>query len=295
MTITLRLLAAASHAYHIREDGPVAANTPAFSTGGVGYVQAPLGVRAGVFQQDAGFVATIPEGVLISIRGTTPPSGDEDPRQVIIDWATDAVADLDPSPETPPGFPGKVHFGFYKSFMRLWAKLGPRVQAVVSANPGARLFVTGHSKGGAICPLVAWRLRKDFPGRQIVVRAFAPARTADGTFAAAYNAAIPDHIRYEFDDDIVPHLPLRTALVEALGAPKIVAVLLTKFDPGYGEIGRLKYICDDLTIVDPSPTLDRDRVDGLLAKLPTSGGLRHIVSCHSIDAGSGYARAPYPP
>lgn len=296
--LTLRLLSAARHAYAITGDGPVAPRGPgttAPASDCIGYGAPPQGVRSGPFNEDAGLVGSIPEGVVVAIRGTTPPRPDQDPRQVIVDWAGDAVATLLPAGGQPPGFPGKVHLGFYKSFMRLWDRLSPRVAAAVEAHPQKTIFVTGHSKGGAIAPLAAWRLSLDFPDHAIAVRTFAAARIGDGAFAERYNARLTDHIRYEFDDDIVPHLPLETALAAALGAPKVVAILLTSIDPGYGAVGKLAYVVGDGVIVADSPGPAADRVTRLVGKLGRQGGPEYVIACHGIDALSdGYVRAAYP-
>ena len=301
---SLRLLAAARHAYEIEDqDGvvPDAGWTPT-PYGYVGYTDAPIGFRAGADNQDGGFTATVPEGVIVSIRGTTPPRLlGAAPQQVVIDWASDAVASLIGAGGQPPGFPGKVHLGFYKSFMRLWLKLGPivheKADAWVAANPGSplTLFVTGHSKGGAICALVAWRLRLDYPNAKLVVRSFAGARIGDDQFAGAYNAAIPDHIRYEYDDDIVPHLPLSPDVIEELGVPKFLAALLSVADVGYCPVGRLGYIAtDDSIAFDDSPALEERRVAALIARARATDGLKYIVSCHGVDPPTdGYFKAAY--
>lgn len=301
--LTLRLLAAARHAYAISGDGVVPDQGWApLPYQYVGYTDQPLGFLAGLDNQDGGFVATLPEGVVVSIRGTTPPRlVDTAPMQVVIDWASDAVAALTPAGGTPPGFPGKVHFGFYKSFMRLWPKLGPAVQqrvaAYAAAHAGApqRIFVTGHSKGGAISALVGWRLKLDYPAAEIVVRSFAGARVGDQAFAAAYNAQIPNHIRYEYDDDIVPHLPLSPAVVHALGVPTLACALLSVADVGYGQVGQLGFIQPGGAIIGQGPSLDDDRIKALIARAAQLGGFKYIVNCHGVDPPiAGYFTAHYP-
>jgi len=296
--ITLRLLSAAHQAYMISRDGPVAAageGVDAPCSGCIGWTQggAPWGAQSGSFGQNAAMVGSIPEGVVVAVRGTTPPGPGHDPLQVIIDWAGDAVALLAGAAGHPPGFPGKVHFGFYKAFMGVWSKLHQRVDDAVKAHPEKAIFVTGHSKGGAISPLMAWRLRLDYPDHQIVVRTFAPARIGDIDFASAYAAAITDHIRFEYDDDIVPHMPLEPQLVDALGAPSLVGWLLSKADLGYGAVGTLAYIRADGTICGDSPQLEQDRVDRLAAKL-AAGQVDYVISCHGMSAPTdGYVRGAY--
>lgn len=298
--LTLRLLAAARHAYQITADGVVADAgwTPA-PYGYVGYTDLPQGVQAGANNQDAGFTATIAEGVVVAIRGTTPPGQIvKAPQQVVIDWVTDAVAALIGPGGAPPGFPGKVHLGFYQSFMRLWQQLGPAVHAKVdafaAAHGGARpIFVTGHSKGGAITALVAWRLKLDYPDATIVVRSFAGARIGDDAFAAAYNAALPDHVRYEYDQDVVPHLPLSPDVAHELGLPWLLSTLLEVGDLGYGQVGRLQYIQASGVIVGDSAGLEDARIAALIARAKT-GDFAYIAGCHAVDPpNAGYFKADY--
>lgn len=86
--------------------------------------------------------------------------------------------------------------------MRLWRKLGPDVAAAVEARASRTIFITGYRKGGAICPLVAWRRRLDYPDHAKVLRAAAPTRVDDRAFAKGYNNAALNHTRCEFDDDM---------------------------------------------------------------------------------------------
>lgn len=163
------------------------------------------------------------------------------------------------------------------------------------AHPSRTILVTGHSKGGALAPLVAWRLAQDFPDHQITVRTFAPARIGDDAFASAYNARIQDHVRYEFDDDVVPHLPADPDLTRAIGVPTVLGFLLAAADLGYGAVGRLAYIQEDGSMVDESDALERSRLGRLLERLAAPDGLAYVAACHGLDDPSaGYVRAAYP-
>lgn len=292
-----RLLSVARQTYAILDDGPVPmvdAGPAPTSSNAIGWTAPPYGVRSGPANDDAGLVGNIPEGIVVAIRGTTPPFTGQPPPQVIIDWASDALAVLLPAAGSPPGFPGDIHLGFYTSFMQLWSKLGPAVKNVVASFPNQTIYVTGHSKGGAICPLVAWRLRQDYPGKRIVVRSFAAARVGDAVFAAAYNNGA-DHIRYEYGNDIVPHLPAETSIVGALGAPPLITMLLEHINPGYAAVGTLAYIQEDGTIIPASPTLKAQRIANIVAALSAPNGPEAIVACHDISSPTaGYVRARYP-
>jgi hypothetical protein len=293
MNLSLRLLSACRQTYLIAGDVPVApvgGIGPVPPTAAVGWSMAPQGVVAGLCAQDAAFVGSFAEGVVVAIRGTTA-SPEPDRDRFLIDWADDFAAPL----IVAEGMPGRVHWGFHQAAARLWAKLQPLVAATMVPNSAKTIYVTGHSKGGALTALVAWRAAQDFPLAKIIVRAFAPARVGDGAFAAAYGVRIADHVRYEFSDDVVPHLPADPDLAAAMGAPEALAHLLTEADLGYGSVGRLGYIQADGSIIGESDGLERLRAAQLLARLAAPNGLDYVAQCHSVDdATAGYVRAAYP-
>ena len=102
MTYTLdsRLLSVARQTYAIAGDGPVPRinDGPApTSSNAIGWTATPYGVRSGPANDDAGLVGNIPEGIVVAIRGTTPPFAGQPPNQVVIDWASDALAVLLPA------------------------------------------------------------------------------------------------------------------------------------------------------------------------------------------------------
>jgi hypothetical protein len=294
MLTTQHLRSAARHAYHIALDGTVP-GAGAEVGPPVGYTAPPQAVSAGDFGIDAGFVAPVADGVVIAIRGTTSPLDPTEPVQkVLLDWIQNAGSLLVTAGGDPPGFPGRVHFGFYQAFTKIWAKLWPLVDAAVAAHPKKAIFLTGHSKGGSVCPLIAWRLRKDFPEHQIRVRTFGASRCGDPTFAAAYNAVV-DHVRYEYDEDLVPHLPGQNHLAGMLGATTPVTAFLSTVDPGYGDVGTLGYINTAGNIVGGPAASEVVRATLLAARLMTTGGAGYVFACHGITAASdGYVRANYP-
>jgi hypothetical protein len=304
LTLSQRLLAAAHHANSIVGDGPVAPyqtanpNAPPDSRC-VGYVTPPVGREANLARTHAAFVATIAEGIVVSLRGTVPYDPQAGPTvQFVADWFNDAAAFLLPTP--PPlavRFPGRVHTGFYAAFCDVWSELAHVIDDVVRANPGLRrIYVTGHSKGGAMCPLMAWTLRYRFPRHHIVVRSFAAARIGNRTFARAYRRAITHHVRYEYGIDVVPHLPVRTALAGTLGVSADFAAALTQLDPGYDDVGSLLYVRDDAAgvarFVPVTPDLHQQRVDAIRPVLQARD-FAAVERAHAITTGTGYARAPY--
>src|SRR5689334_9760194 len=106
---------------------------------------------AGNLHIDAALVGRFAEGVVIAFRGTLPPIGGNGhkPEQIFADW----LNNFDFRAVSDPLYPGMVHEGFAASVQRLWAPLEAAVRRHLDTAPVKRLFVTGHSKGGALANL----------------------------------------------------------------------------------------------------------------------------------------------
>ena len=203
LTLTGRLLCAAQHTYMITDTG-VTPDSPAYPAPSpsslVGYLTPPACFAAGVGRINAGLVGETATEIIVAFRGTEPYDS-PDHGQMIRDWLNDVNALLVPE----PGMPGLVHEGFRDALNTIWPAMWPEIQARVAASPGKPLYFTGHSKGGAIAPLAAMRCLS--PDVVPYVCTFAAARCGDQDFADGYNVAVPHSVRYEYQDDIVPHLP----------------------------------------------------------------------------------------
>ena len=71
---------------------------------------------------------------------------------------------------------------------------------------------------------------------------FAAARPGDGTFANQYPFTTI-HTRYEYADDIVPHLPPDGPLIDLLTAiPHVGSHFVGMKDVGYTAVGTLRFI-----------------------------------------------------
>ncbi|CAN5335699.1 hypothetical protein BH10PSE14_BH10PSE14_37730 [soil metagenome] len=192
----------------------------------VGWLEAPIVIRRtselARSLTDQALVGRVREGVVVAIRGSlTPFSGaGQDRLAVLLDWLNDSLSIC----VEAPGYGGGVHLGFADATSRLWddAEEGgddnPGIRRAVQtmlershADRAARphLFVTGHSKGGALANLTAFRAARqsawcDVP---ISVATIAAPRVGNGAFARAYAAERIACLRYEISSDIVPHLP----------------------------------------------------------------------------------------
>src|SRR5580692_691802 len=184
LSITEKLLCASRFAYTITVNGPVPLNADAQAAG---FAQPPAGFAAGDEQIDAGLVGETDDGIVIAFRGTLPPSSPNQ-GQMILDWADDLDAVFVPG---APGLAGNVHQGFLTALDALWKGMGGAFTPLTQAKPTTPVYVTGHSKGGAMTYLAALRLRNTLPQMTpIYVATFAAARAGDQGFADAFNAAL---------------------------------------------------------------------------------------------------------
>lgn len=254
------------------------------------------------------------DAAILAFRGTLPMRLVGEPgraRQTVTDWINNAKVVL--TDGGPFGLPGSVHAGFAQSLSQLWEAAGgirslfPRIHE--AAARGKRLFVTGHSKGGALACLAAARLA----GTGVLdlipagVCTFAAPRSGNRQFAEAFALAFPDHAwRFELHDDIVPLLPpsegfwssLRGALativkpsVGTSDAPTLASLLGGLGNPsllgGYESAGRLQFIDGNGGLIeDDRPELQAER-SRLLARA-LAFALPDIGKAHLPMSGYGY-------
>jgi hypothetical protein len=115
-------------------------------------------------------------------------------------------------------------------------------------------------KGGALASLAALRFwtENETPSRVI---SFAAPRFGDRAFADVYNNAHIVHTRYEFQDDLVPHLPPRLGgLVDELKeipwiGPWFAIVRLADYE----SVGELRFIDWSNEIEPDSLQIERQR------------------------------------
>lgn len=105
-------------------------------------------------------------------------------------------------------FGWRIHSGFSHVINHVWEEIDDTVRSHL--RPGQRLWITGHSLGGALANLAA----NEFSAAGIVAVAgaytYGAPRVGDAAFASAYH--IP-HFRIENGHDVVPHLPPPPSLV----------------------------------------------------------------------------------
>jgi len=170
----------------------------------------------------------------------------------------------------------------------LWPALSPAVGALSAASPGKPVHVTGHSKGGAVADLAAMYVRNLLPATvPVMVTTFAAAKPGDANFAQAYDQIITHSVRYEFQDDVVPHIPPSDQFFTMFASVPSLAPTVQHLNHGYSPVGDLIFIDWNRTLVSDSPVLRFQRY-AHLAELVVTFGYPTIIADHSIDAGSGY-------
>lgn len=183
----------------------------------VGWLERPIVVRReaviGHRTIDLALVGRVAEGVVVAFRGTLPPffGGRHDGWEVLLDWLNDSLSVCVEAPE----YGGGVHLGFAHSARRLWEDVdgtpGVRsaIQIMLDRGASRHLFVTGHSKGGAVANLTAYRAAQldEWCDMPVSVATIAAARAGNAAFARAYAETRIACLRYEIPSDLVPHLP----------------------------------------------------------------------------------------
>jgi hypothetical protein len=274
-TLDGRLLCASHCAYAFSVPGPLAPDADAPFYAGAGFTRPPIGFLTGPDNTDACLVGRSDDGVIVAFRGTL--SHLDTPVPTVLDWANDFNA----LPVSAPAFAGKVHSGFLLAVTVLWPAVRAEAAAQLGQAGGRRLSITGHSKGGGMAPLAALLALAD-PQLQadVQVVTFAAPRAGDQDFATAYNAQV-GHVRYEYADDIVPHLPPQTTF--RVPVP----------DWSYTSLGELRFIDWSGQVVEDSPALETERRLRLLEVILSQQLVQFRID-HSIDCGSGYTSAICP-
>ena len=172
------------------------------------------GLPANAFDTQ-GVIATKGDAVVLAFRGT-------EPRQ-LKDWAVDAQAVR----LGAAGLTGTVHIGFVRALDAVWAGVESTVRKHAAA--GKKLWITGHSLGGALAVLAACRLSDLRPG----VYTFGQPRVGDEAFADTYQSRIGErYFRFINDRDIVARVPPHTAGYRHFGREMQVTPSLHEADSG---------------------------------------------------------------
>lgn len=290
-TLCCRLLCACGCAYDI--DPATGRYQPPSGTDPYGravhYVRTPTPISGDVDRIDACLVGEDQDGVIVAFRGTLPPSFTS--QASLLNWLQDLMAE----PETRPNIPGKVHTGFFDATSAVIAAVAKEV-ARLNPKGTKRVYVTGHSLGGAMASIGAYILQAapySISIEQVVT--FASPKPGDADFKAAYEKIFPDQIRYENYDDLVPLLPPADGLIKAAAAIPLIGKLFKQAEHwDYQPVGTLRYIesaKDGYKVIPDHPLLMDERLVEMAAEIARDVAEENFDSlgaAHNSGCGHGY-------
>lgn len=101
--------------------------------------------------------------------------------------------------------PGMVHEGFLNQLKSVLTRIR---EATGPAESAGRLFLTGHSAGGALAMLAGATLKKKYGYTIDQIATFGAPKIADSAFQAAYNEILGENtVNLVHPDDLIPRLP----------------------------------------------------------------------------------------
>ena len=112
------------------------------------------------------------------------------------------------------GVGARFHRGFLEALAMVWEPMFAAVDQAQKAKERP-LWITGHSLGGAIALLAAWRFQRNFLSVHEIITFGAP-MIGNDTAAKAFEQEFSGKIyRYVDLEDVVPHLPSVSLLANA--------------------------------------------------------------------------------
>jgi hypothetical protein len=248
------LLNASGAAYNIGP-GTCAYVADAIYAPHVPYQEPPRTACGGSNLINAATVGQCPFGVVVAFRGTLPPS-EKDPDS-LLDWLQDFFAEPTTCTSGPNRVPGRVHSGFHEATTSI---IEP-IQSLVAAyrpGPANPVYVTGHSKGGAMASLGAYILSQNLgvPVASPVIT-FGSPKPGDINFAGGFQRVL-GQTRFENDRDIVPLLPPATVFIDLVVAilrliPVVGGRLATLFQSAeswnYLPVGAMQFITSAFQVI----------------------------------------------
>jgi hypothetical protein len=165
------------------------------------------------------FVGENDNAIVLAFRGTESPTTLDG----LKDWLLTDAVNLLIVPEgqigtefAAAGVGARFHLGFMTALASIW---GPTAEAVDKAvqKKERPLWITGHSLGGALAQLAAWRFHRQFVEVHQVMTFGAP-MVGNRTATEAFDREFPGKIfRYVNSPDMVPALPTVSLLANAYG------------------------------------------------------------------------------
>ena len=223
----------------------------------VGLQGAPVVFMDGPECMNAGFVGETVDGwVLVAFRGTLPAF-----KGNLWAWLEDWRNDFRGGPMDwvlGDQVVGKVETGFGEAMLSTWGRVQEALGQINLASKKG-IWVTGHSKGGAMSVLASSLIRHAYPDVLVQNCNFATPLTCDAQFAAHYSAMGLDALtlRYQNQYDIAPFLPckLQIGFLGRLLSWEYAGSLWTQAQANwavitsdYVPVGELRYLGDHCAV-----------------------------------------------
>ncbi|NEW07574.1 lipase family protein [Paenibacillus sp. SYP-B3998] len=139
-----------------------------------------------------GYMLESKDTIVIAFRGSNTRS----------DWISDVIARQNKFPYMRDS--GLVHRGFLSIYKSARKKI---ISTLSKLSPQKKLFVTGHSLGGALATLCAVDIVANTPFESPCVYTFASPRVGNAVFAKTFDRQIATRHRIYNVNDLVPQLP----------------------------------------------------------------------------------------
>lgn len=175
------------------------------------------------------YVATNAEHIVAAFRGTEAPTSIEG----LKDWLLTDAVNLLIRPEgdlgtdfAAAGVTARWHAGFMRALDEIWNPVFAAVQAA-RKQADRPFWITGHSLGGALALLAAWRFKRKFvPVHQVYT--YGAPMVGNTETAAVIDREFGDKIyRYVNQQDPIPMLPTVSLLANQYGHCRTEIVLGT--------------------------------------------------------------------
>lgn len=142
-----------------------------------------------------GFILPFYNSVIISFRGT----------QETVDWITDFNGFHEVIPYGNRDSDIRVHRGFLRSYKSVRGKIHEYISS--HSSKINRIYVCGHSLGGALATLCAVDMQYNYPKKKIACYPSGNPKVGNKAFVESYNKRVPDTTRTYMRTDLVPNLP----------------------------------------------------------------------------------------
>ena len=282
--------------------------------GQMNWSEPPIAITGGISDINAALLGVNDTGIILAFRGTLSDFAHE-PLGALLDWIQDI---LTIKPIEVLGIKGKVHQGFYDAVNSIWGKIEVAVMGLHKKYPDKKLYITGHSKGGAMATIAAalFHAQTSIGIEPTGIYTYAAPRPGDKTFSASYPYRV---FRYEYIWDLVPYVPPSDAwwstniyddsawifsalakLIKDVGWLKAVSSWFQKekstfkaaSECDYSPVGELQFIADDLSITSGG-VLDDIWHEGVAVYDDIKGDKKAVafdfLPWQAHDSGDGYA------